>query len=146
MLTKYVWVRSVGLWRRYINVTITVLVITHRPVFSLKHNISETGLCLHLRVEPTQLCPIDEANLCLWTPATTMKFIKSIQHTPPITPRGGGLEYLHRCPASCKRRHKGNPVPGGITGPPCSWGIRFPMIFHNEKYVYWHWIIHFWKA
>jgi hypothetical protein len=24
--------------------------------------------------------------------------------------------------------------------------IRFPMIFHNEKHVYWHWIIHCWKA
>jgi hypothetical protein len=24
---------------------------------------------------------------------------------------GGGLEYLHCCPASRKRRHKGNPVP-----------------------------------
>jgi hypothetical protein len=35
----------------------------------------------------------------------------------------GGLEYLHRCPASRKRRRKGNPVPGGITGPPCSRGI-----------------------
>jgi hypothetical protein len=23
---------------------------------------------------------------------------------------------------------------------------RFPMIFHNEKHVYWHWIIHIWKA
>jgi hypothetical protein len=32
-------------------------------------------------------------------------------------------EYLHRCPASRKRRHKGNTVPGGITGPPCSWEI-----------------------
>jgi hypothetical protein len=39
------------------------------------------------------------------------------------TPYGGGLEYLHRCPASRKRRQKGNPVPGDITGPPCSWGI-----------------------
>jgi hypothetical protein len=38
-------------------------------------------------------------------------------------PCGGGLEYLHRSPASRKRRQKGNPVPGGITGPPCSWGI-----------------------
>jgi hypothetical protein len=36
------------------------------------------------------------------------------------SPRGGGLEYL---PASCRRRRKGNPVPGGITGSPCSWGI-----------------------
>jgi hypothetical protein len=24
--------------------------------------------------------------------------------------------------------------------------IRFPMIFHNEKHVYLHWIIHCWKA
>jgi hypothetical protein len=24
--------------------------------------------------------------------------------------------------------------------------VRFPMIFHNEKHVYWHWIIHCWKA
>jgi hypothetical protein len=31
-----------------------------------------------------------------------------------------GLEYLHRSPASCRRRQKGNQVPGGITGPPCS--------------------------
>jgi hypothetical protein len=42
---------------------------------------------------------------------------------PETTPCGGGLEYLHRCPASRKRRQKGNPVPGGIPGPPCSWGI-----------------------
>jgi hypothetical protein len=38
-------------------------------------------------------------------------------------PCGGGLEYLHCSSASRKRRPKGNPVPGGITGPPCSWGI-----------------------
>jgi hypothetical protein len=36
----------------------------------------------------------------------------------------GGLEYLHRSPVSRKRRRKGNTVPGGITGPPCSWGIK----------------------
>jgi hypothetical protein len=36
---------------------------------------------------------------------------------------GGGLEYLDRSPASRKRRRKGNPVLGGITGPSCSWGI-----------------------
>jgi hypothetical protein len=35
----------------------------------------------------------------------------------------GGVEYLHRSPASRRRRRKGNPVPGGITGPPCSWRI-----------------------
>jgi hypothetical protein len=42
-----------------------------------------------------------------------------------LTPCGGGLEYLHRCPASRKRQQKGNPVPGGITGPPCSWGYKY---------------------
>jgi hypothetical protein len=36
---------------------------------------------------------------------------------------GGGFEYLHRSPASRRRRRKGNPVSGGITGPACSWGI-----------------------
>jgi hypothetical protein len=30
--------------------------------------------------------------------------------------RGGGIEYLHRSPESRRRRRKGNPVPGGITG------------------------------
>jgi hypothetical protein len=38
-------------------------------------------------------------------------------------PCGGGLELLHHSPASLKRRRKWNPVPGGITGLPFSWGI-----------------------
>jgi hypothetical protein len=38
-------------------------------------------------------------------------------------PCGGGIEYLRRSPASRKRRRKGNPVPGGKSGPTCSWGI-----------------------
>jgi hypothetical protein len=37
-------------------------------------------------------------------------------------PCGGGLEYLHRSPARRKRRRKGNPPSGGITGPHCHWG------------------------
>jgi hypothetical protein len=37
-----------------------------------------------------------------------------------VFPCGGGLKYLHGSPASRKRLRKGNPVPGGITGPPCS--------------------------
>jgi hypothetical protein len=40
-----------------------------------------------------------------------------------ILPCGGGVEYPHRSSASRRRRRKGNPVPGGITWPPCSWGI-----------------------
>jgi hypothetical protein len=39
------------------------------------------------------------------------------------SPGGSRLEYLHCGPASRKRRRKGNPVPRGISEPPCSWGI-----------------------
>jgi hypothetical protein len=38
-------------------------------------------------------------------------------------PCGGGVEYLLRSLARRRTRRKGNPVPGAITGPPCSWGI-----------------------
>jgi hypothetical protein len=41
-----------------------------------------------------------------------------------MIPCGGGVQYLHRTLASRRRRRKGNPVPGGITGPPCSRGIQ----------------------
>jgi hypothetical protein len=37
---------------------------------------------------------------------------------------GGGFEYHHRSLASRKKRRKGNPLPGAITGSPCSWGIK----------------------
>jgi hypothetical protein len=39
-------------------------------------------------------------------------------------PRGGGLEYLHRSPASRKRRQTGKAVPEDVTGPPCSWRYK----------------------
>jgi hypothetical protein len=37
--------------------TITILDIIHRHVSYLKHDISETGFCLRLQVQPTQLGP-----------------------------------------------------------------------------------------
>jgi hypothetical protein len=37
--------------------------IIHRPIYYLKHNISETGFCLGLHVESTQLGPIYRASL-----------------------------------------------------------------------------------
>jgi hypothetical protein len=37
---------------------------------------------------------------------------------------GGVVQNLHRSPARRRRRRKGNPVPGSITGPPCSWEIQ----------------------
>jgi hypothetical protein len=46
---------SIGLWRRYINITITILDIIHRPVFYLKLDVPETEFCLRLEMEPTPL-------------------------------------------------------------------------------------------
>jgi hypothetical protein len=52
---------SVGLSRRYINVTIINLGIIHRPVFYLKHGASETAFCLRIKEEPTQLVSTGES-------------------------------------------------------------------------------------
>jgi hypothetical protein len=35
----------------------------------------------------------------------------------------GLSEPVCRCTSTAALRKKGNPVPGGITAPPCSWGI-----------------------
>jgi hypothetical protein len=48
----------------------------HRPVFILKHNVSETGFCLRLQVEPTQLGPIDRISpYLLFVTCTNTRFI-----------------------------------------------------------------------
>jgi hypothetical protein len=36
--------------------------LKRRPVYLSKHNVLETGFCLHLQVKPTQLGPIDRAS------------------------------------------------------------------------------------
>jgi hypothetical protein len=41
-------------------------------------------------------------------------------------PCQGGFKYLHCIPACHRRQPKGNPVPIGRIGPPCSWGIKIP--------------------
>jgi hypothetical protein len=53
------------------NTIIMFLDIIHRPVFSLKHNVLETGFCLRFQVEPTQWGPIDRPSPYLRTPAPT---------------------------------------------------------------------------
>jgi hypothetical protein len=40
----------------------------NRRVYFSTHNVSETGFCLRLQVEPTQLGPIDRATPYLRTP------------------------------------------------------------------------------
>jgi hypothetical protein len=52
------------------NINIMFLNIIHRHVYISKH-VSETGFCLRLQVEPTQLGPIDRTSPCLRTPAPT---------------------------------------------------------------------------
>jgi hypothetical protein len=54
--------------------TITILDIIHRPVFYLKHHVSEAGFCLRLKVEPTQISPAERAILCLRTETETYSF------------------------------------------------------------------------
>jgi hypothetical protein len=56
---------SIGLWRRYINITITILDNIHRSLFYLKHTVSETGFRLRLQEEPNQMGPTERASLCL---------------------------------------------------------------------------------
>jgi hypothetical protein len=51
------------LFNYFITTTLTVLDIIHHPVFYLKHDVSETGSCLHLQVEPTQVRPVNRASL-----------------------------------------------------------------------------------
>jgi hypothetical protein len=46
---------SICLCRWYINIAITILDIIHRPVFYLKDDVSETGFCLCLQLEPVQV-------------------------------------------------------------------------------------------
>jgi hypothetical protein len=46
-----------------------ILGIKHRPVYISKHNVSNTGVCLRLHVEPNQLGPIDRASPYLRAPA-----------------------------------------------------------------------------
>jgi hypothetical protein len=56
---------SIGLWRLYINITIIILDIIHRPVFYLKQDISETTFCPRPQTEPSNLGQINRASLCL---------------------------------------------------------------------------------
>jgi hypothetical protein len=60
-----------------------------------------------------------EGLCCAWF--ITLSYVGAGVPVRPVR-CGGGVEYLHCNPASRRRRRKGNPVPGGITGPPCSWG------------------------
>jgi hypothetical protein len=48
----------------HISLTVTILNIIHRPVFYLKHSVSDIGFCIRLQVDPNQLVPTDRSSLC----------------------------------------------------------------------------------
>jgi hypothetical protein len=72
--------RSIALWWCYVNITITIMGVIHRPVCYLKHYVSKTGLCLCLQIEPG---PRDIVSLYFRT-STTAGFIKPNQIKPPV--------------------------------------------------------------
>jgi hypothetical protein len=53
-----------------LDTTITILDVIHRPVFYLKHDVSETEFCLCLQVRTTEIGRIEKAELCLRTTST----------------------------------------------------------------------------
>jgi hypothetical protein len=57
---------------------------------------------------------------CFLGDACRVVFSRTSQSSQEYPPRGGEFEYLHRSPASRRRRRNRNPVPGGITVPPAS--------------------------
>jgi hypothetical protein len=58
--------------------------IIRHHVFYLEHNALETGFCLRLQVEPTQLGPIDIASLDLWTRGRDwLKLLDPTEYVPP---------------------------------------------------------------
>jgi hypothetical protein len=68
-----------------LSITLKILEIIHRPVFYLKLDVMETGFCLRIQVEPVQMGPVNRANICFRTQATTsIVFIKLTQQKPPV--------------------------------------------------------------
>jgi hypothetical protein len=57
----YWGVRSIGLWRWYINITITILDIIHRPLF-FKTHLNSTGLSVTHRKHITSPLRDQQAN------------------------------------------------------------------------------------
>jgi hypothetical protein len=66
-------------FKNHILKTVVVFLnIAHCPVLFKTHNISETGFCLRLQVDPNQLGPIDRVTPYFWTPAPTQDRIYKV--------------------------------------------------------------------
>jgi hypothetical protein len=66
----------------YSCITITSLDIIHRPIFYLKHNISETGFCPRFQEETTQMGPVYRASLCLRRQRLMIVILIYLRHKP----------------------------------------------------------------
>jgi hypothetical protein len=74
-----------------------------------------SGNCHEHSCGKTEICPLrgggDDDIMTTFTPWGPIIITSSSSQPPSISfPCGGGLEYLLRCPASRKRRQKGNTV------------------------------------
>jgi hypothetical protein len=58
-------IKSTGVWRWYVDITVTILDIIQNPVFYLKQNISKTGFGHLFKIEHSKLGPIYRDSLCL---------------------------------------------------------------------------------
>jgi hypothetical protein len=56
-----------GISNHIIYITVIILGIIYRPVFYLKHDVSETWFSSRLQVEPLQVSPLGEKSYCLRT-------------------------------------------------------------------------------
>jgi hypothetical protein len=76
---------------------------------------------MYIRLVPTCVAIHGVKMLTLFGGLCSVGFIKPMGVVADLC--GGGSEYLHRSPESRKRRQKGSPVLGGITGLHCYWAI-----------------------
>jgi hypothetical protein len=100
-----------------------------KPPVKVQNNFHSLSSNLHLRTKVTHsahtvfVYTIRFSHCASCEVRTEVRYIIWKNFSLNSDPCGGGLEYLHRNPVSRKGRQKGNPVPGGRTVPPCSWGI-----------------------
>jgi hypothetical protein len=87
-----------------------------------------------------------EINAVWKTPYYSQNCDQCTNNRGGLFPCGGGIEYLHRSPASRKRRRKGNPVPGDL-GNPVPGGYKYGDLalqvggsLNNWDNKIWYWV------
>jgi hypothetical protein len=68
--------------------------IIHRFVFYLKHKVLESGFCLRLQVEPTQLGPIEKVSISGQDPETSSFYWAHLSRFRLKTETESGLQNL----------------------------------------------------